>query len=326
MNLHRYVGNDPVNFVDPSGLIVGMAVSLASAVKNRPNGSYDGNPFNGVIPNTAAPTPNIPNSNLPQGKTATPATKFKVAQTTPKSAAPAGKDGAKVKGEEPKPKEDEKCKDQTWHDPIDNPQLANYTQGGGEAPYWNVFGTVRNGKMHKGVDLLAMPGTPVYACADGTIVLPPMMRPRHKGGANYGHTILLKAKCPTFVRGLKEAYSIPYKKQGEMEQEDGFKDDGDFYFFYAHLLEVDEAIKKAFQNGEKVEVKAGDKIGKTGTSGYTTSADPHLHFEILSKPFANRMNPGFYMHYKLPGELTLDESASQKEIAKKKQGNPSIEK
>jgi murein DD-endopeptidase MepM/ murein hydrolase activator NlpD len=241
----------------------------------------------------------------------------------------------KIKGDV-KPIMDEKCKDQTWHDPIDNPQLANYTKGGGKAPYWNVFGTVRTqkdkktgkmkAKIHQGVDLLAMPGTPIYACVDSIISMSGNLKPSHKGGANYGYYLLLKAKCSDFVTSQKKAYSMPYFKQGEMEKEPGFSDNGDLYFFYAHLLEFDPAIQQALNNGERVEVKAGQVIGKTGTSGYDTSADPHLHFEISSKPFTNRINPGFYIKYKLPNDLTFDENANQAKIAKKQWGDPSPEK
>ncbi|MDD5160802.1 MAG: peptidoglycan DD-metalloendopeptidase family protein [Sulfuricurvum sp.] len=324
-NFYRYVGNDPVNFVDPSGLLANMAGALAQLASiNR--GHSDGNPFNGIVPDTSLSKTVAPNSTLPQGKTNTQTNKLKTAQTTSKTAQTNKGDGTKIKGDV-KPIVDEKCKDQKWFDPIKDPQLANYTKGGGKAPYWNVFGTGRKGKMHGGVDLLAMPKTLVYACVDGTISIGDM-QPKPPQKVSYGKYILLKAKCPAFVRSQKKAYSLPYKKQGEMEKESEFTENGDLYFFYAHLLEVDEAIKKAFERGEKVEVKAGDKIGKTGTSGYDTSADPHLHFEIrssnnLKKGSNNRANPGFYMKYKLPAELTSDESASQKEVAKKRQGDPS---
>lgn len=71
------------------------------------------------------------------------------------------------------------------------------------------------------------------------------------------------------------------------------------------------------------EVKAGQIIGKTGTSGYETSADPHLHFEIRSSPTGNRVNPGFYVKYKLPSDLTPAENANQTSIAQHQQGDPS---
>lgn len=209
-----------------------------------------------------------------------------------------------------------------------------YMQSGGIAPYWNVFGKVRNGGKHQGVDLLALPGTPVYACVDGTIKIGDM-QPRPPKKVNYGKYVLIKAQCPSFVQTLKKAYSLPYKDKGEMEKEMSFKDDGDFYFFYAHLLEVDEKLKKAFEQGDVVRVKAGQIIGKTGTSGYTTSADPHLHFEILNKivfgTFNHRINPGFYIDYKLPDELKSNEAQHQKDVANSKlgdprQGDPSLKK
>ncbi|MDD3596769.1 RHS repeat-associated core domain-containing protein [Sulfuricurvum sp.] len=318
-NFYRYVGNDPMNYTDPSGL------SGLTALLDQHNPLKDLVEWWNATPDTSIPTTSIPNSTILQGKTNTQTNKTQTA--TSKNATVGGASnstGAKVKGNVEQ-KVDEKCKDQKWHDPIDNPQLAMYMQSGGIAPYWNVFGKVRNGGKHQGVDLLALPGTPVYACVDGTIKIGDM-QPRPPKKVNYGKYVLIKAQCPSFVQTLKKAYSLPYKDKGEMEKEMSFKDDGDFYFFYAHLLEVDEKLKKAFEQGDVVRVKAGQIIGKTGTSGYTTSADPHLHFEITSKPFLNRVNPGFYLNYKLPRDLTQEESNRQKTIAKKRHGDPSTQK
>ncbi|MDD4950806.1 RHS repeat-associated core domain-containing protein [Sulfuricurvum sp.] len=323
-NFYRYVGNDPVNFNDPSGL-QSMAIALASAVQNRPNSSYDGNPFNGIIPDTSVPKTAIPNSTMPQGKTNTQTSKPKAAQVSSKTAQVNKQDGVKIKGDVPKVV-DEKCKDQKWHDPVDNPQLARYTKGGGEAPYWNVFGHVRKGRkdskkdIHQGVDLFALPGTPVYACVDG-IVTRSEFTP-----SPYGNVVTIKAKCPDFVRSLKLAYNLPYVKNGEIIQGSGFNENGDFYFFYAHLLEINSTIRKAFDNGERVEVKAGQIIGKVGTSGYDISKDPHLHFEVLNINKAidlnNRVNPGFYVKYKLPNVLKNDEAVLQQGVANSKNGDP----
>ncbi|MCX6060704.1 MAG: hypothetical protein NT103_00410 [Campylobacterales bacterium] len=325
-NFYRYVENDPVNFTDPSGL------SGLLALLDEHNPIKDAIEWWNTAPDTSIPKTAVPNSTMPKGKTVTQASKPKAAQSSSKTAQTNKGDGVKISGNMPKVV-DEKCKDQTWYDPIDNPQLANYTKGGGKAPYWNVFGTVRKGKMHAGVDLLAKPGTNVYACVDGIIDSTDIMRPRPPKKVSYGKYILLRAKCPSFVRGLKKPYSMPYTKEGEMEKEAGFdeKTDAPIYFFYAHLLEIDPVLKKAFDNGERVEVKAGQVVGTTGTSGYDTSADPHLHFEIrsaasLARGVINRINPGFYMKYKLPDELTQSESSNQKEIAKKQQGDPSIER
>jgi RHS repeat-associated protein len=84
-NFYRYVGNDPVNFVDPSGLIVNMAGALAQLASiNREHS--DGNPFNGIVPDTSVPKTSIPNSTMPKGKTTAQASKPKAAQATSKTA------------------------------------------------------------------------------------------------------------------------------------------------------------------------------------------------------------------------------------------------
>lgn len=83
-NFYRYVGNDPVNFTDPSGLIANMAGALAQLASiNR--GRSDGNPFNGIVSDTSVPKTAIPNSTMPKGKTVTQASKPKAAQVSSKT-------------------------------------------------------------------------------------------------------------------------------------------------------------------------------------------------------------------------------------------------
>ncbi|MCX6060708.1 MAG: DUF4150 domain-containing protein [Campylobacterales bacterium] len=107
-NFYRYVGNDPVNFIDPSGLIANMAGALAQLASiNR--GHSDGNPFNGIVPDTSIPKPAVPNSTIPQGKTVTQASKPKAAQVPSKTAQTNKGDGVKIKGDVPKVVDECEC-------------------------------------------------------------------------------------------------------------------------------------------------------------------------------------------------------------------------
>lgn len=212
-----------------------------------------------------------------------------------------------------------------WHDPVDNPQLARYNISGIDRPYSNMFGMVRIApvtflpKKHQGVDLFAKPGTPVYACVDGTVV-------RSEVVPEYGKVVTIKAKNPDYVRSRKRPYTLKYPEHHEMEHGPGFNENGDFYFFYAHLIE------SYVQLGQ--EVKAGDVIGKTGTSGFGTTKDPHLHFEILNIRQAtglnNRVNPAFYVDFKFPVNSTIsnDEQTQTKNGLPNHSvwGDPSIER
>lgn len=190
-----------------------------------------------------------------------------------------------------------------WHDPVDNPQLCLYTMSGGNivVPYWNVFGYVRNGTKHQGVDLFAKPGTDVYACVDGIVVR------NEVASSLYGRVITIKAKNPDYVRSRKRPYTLKYPQNHEIEHGPGFNENGDFYFFYAHLI---ESHVQQWQ-----EVKAGDVIGKTGTSGFGTTKDPHLHFEILNIQqiggMNNRVNPAFYVDFKFPESISGNEQEIQ---------------
>ncbi|MDD5119313.1 MAG: peptidoglycan DD-metalloendopeptidase family protein, partial [Sulfuricurvum sp.] len=316
-NFYRYVGNDPVNFVDPSGLFAfSEYLDLLNPTKNN---------FAFLDSDTSVAQPAISNSNIPKIRTAAQIERHnryqakKLAHAKQKAATKGGASsttGAMVNGNVEK-KVDEKCKDQTWHDPIDNPQLAKYNINGVNRPWSNTFGMVRiqnnHPKKHQGVDLFALPGTPVYACVDGTISA------SIAGVSGYGNVIVLKAKCPDFVRSRKRAYNLQYAEQGEMEHGPNFNDQGQFYFMYAHLLEriVDMGAH----------VKAGQIIGKIGTSGYTTSKDPHLHFEIsnigqIGGGLNNKVNPAFYVGYKLPNELTSTDSILQNNVATSPMDDP----
>lgn len=105
--------------------------------------------------------------------------------------------------------------------------------------------------FHKGVDLVAPIGTPVYAILDGTVV------------------------CHYLVPGWwwgKEYFGHP--EYGAMIIIDH---GNDLFSIYGHLSKTEMGI---VQEGKRVE--AGQKIGELGNTGISTG--PHLHFEIVVDP------------------------------------------
>ncbi len=196
-----------------------------------------------------------------------------------------------------------------WHDPVDNPVLCLYTQNGNYRPRYNTFGKVRKEREsinHQGVDLLVKPDSPVYACMEGIV--------RFAGFKNgYGETVIIELLDVSNFKERRRKFELRYKDEGEQEEGPGFNLNGSIYLLYAHLQKFEVKL------GD--EVKAGQLIGKSGTSGYGTSRDPHLHFEISSSlsgaGLNNRCHPGFYVYYKSEDEMTEEEKEVQKEIAEK---------
>ena len=136
------------------------------------------------------------------------------------------------------------------------------------------FGMTRDGgtRPHQGVDLYAAPGTSVHAVADGTVV-----QVRHAHPA-YGRDVLLRFTLTPAWRARLAGY--------------GAHDaDGVLFAEYAHLGSL--VVVKGQQ------VKRGQLLGSTGTSGNADQRYPHLHFELrkVQSPgtglagLANRVNP-----------------------------------
>ena len=100
-------------------------------------------------------------------------------------------------------------------------------------------------EFHRGLDFAAKRGTPVYATADGIIVL-------SKWNSGYGKYI-------------------------KIDHQNGYKT------MYGHLSKW--LVRK------NMKVKAGDIIGKVGSTGNSTGN--HLHYEVI---FNNRkVNPKGYI-------------------------------
>ena len=193
--------------------------------------------------------------------------------------------------------------------PVKNPQLAYYNFRGEEYPDWSKFGRVRsNGlRVHQGVDIFAEPGTDVYAVADGKVV------DLYVDKTGYGLNFYLEVN-PADLEKIKRKHYKP--KESAREQLYGPNYNPALpikYIRYAHLSEVKVKI------GD--EVKAGQVIAKTGTTGNASGTHaPHLHFEIAfemrGKGLINRVDPEMYFKIKNGNNLTKDEKKIQTEKSK----------
>ncbi|KFC18410.1 peptidoglycan DD-metalloendopeptidase family protein [Epilithonimonas lactis] len=197
-----------------------------------------------------------------------------------------------------------------WHDPVDNPQLCLYSQGGGSKKPWHgSFGpTIRDGvSVHTGMDLFAKPGTNVYACVKGQVVRSEI------NTSMFGEMIVIKVIDDKTIKARrKNPFTLKYAHKSEIESQN-FDHDGTFYLVYAHLKERRVAIDDI--------VDAGKVIGLTGTSGNRgvpfSTKNPHLHFEIMNVErqagLNNKCNPGVYLTYKDEDDLTATDIAQQEE-------------
>ncbi len=202
-----------------------------------------------------------------------------------------------------------------WYNPVNNPMLCLYTQSGNYRPRYNVFGKVRKERAtkekpykinHQGIDLLALPDSNIYSCANGTVVR------SSDSGKGYGKIIIIKVDNPETLEVIKRTnFTLDYATEGEIFHSSTFNTEGNIYLKYCHLKTMNVVI------GEKV--KAGQILGTNGTSGYGKTKDPHLHFEIASAArssgLSNRCHAGQYVKYKGENDLSTTETAYQKTVA-----------
>jgi murein DD-endopeptidase MepM/ murein hydrolase activator NlpD len=146
-----------------------------------------------------------------------------------------------------------------WFDPLATCTLRNK---GLSSVLGAKFGMTRNGgkSAHQGIDLVANPGTPIVAVADGTVYPAPAPSP----GYDYGNSLVLEVNIDDLPPHQAEVFKRvnPHRKT--------------IGFFYAHLNEI------AFT--KPTPVFAGAIIGKTGNTGNaknmtTIEKGAHLHFE-----------------------------------------------
>ncbi len=129
---------------------------------------------------------------------------------------------------------------------------------GGSTRFIGSYGYTRDGgsKLHKGVDYVAMPDTPVYAAHDGVIIRDGFEVDDHSEEHNIGYG------CRIWLRGSEGVETR-----------------------YAHLH--GQIYKR------RMTVDCGDQIGWTGHSGNSDKADPHLHFEVRTS--GKPVNPEWWL-------------------------------
>ena len=111
------------------------------------------------------------------------------------------------------------------------------------------MGGVGEERLHKGIDLVDVPGTDILAAMDGLVMEHWLVPGWHNGVWYNGHGIFGGF---IVIQHSEELYSL-----------------------YGHLGQT--------QVHEGQYVRAGEKIGELGSTGLSTG--PHLHFEIVVDPF-----------------------------------------
>lgn len=151
-----------------------------------------------------------------------------------------------------------------WRNPLDvntirSAKLASWKGA--------TFGMVRsNGtRAHQGIDLVAVPGTPVYAVANGNVV---SVYRGFQDRTGFGATVVL---CVD-VNDLPEAQRKFYLGKRPKDKV--------VYFAYCHLSRIDVTLGK----DGTLAVEIGTRLGETGESGNAVGMDTvakgaHLHFE-----------------------------------------------
>ncbi|WP_373853160.1 peptidoglycan DD-metalloendopeptidase family protein [Klebsiella variicola subsp. variicola] len=149
-----------------------------------------------------------------------------------------------------------------WHNPLEICKIRTYGLSGPRAASFgrdvrHVHGVP---KPHQGVDIEALPGTPIYAVADGRVAM-------IRDNGDYGKQLCI----------IIQVDDLPANKASLCRHEgDQLRD---IYFFYAHLSEITSDISHSSS------VKCGDVLGKTGCTGNaagmtTIELGAHLHFEV----------------------------------------------
>ncbi|PAM92488.1 hypothetical protein B4N84_22535 [Flavobacterium sp. IR1] len=201
-----------------------------------------------------------------------------------------------------------------WRFPIDNPMLCMYSQGGLLKPWHGSFGKNIRDELanHTGNDLLAEPGTKVYACVRSKV------EKIYTSSSLAGKVVVLKVlDVETFKSLRNENYLPKYKNKGEI-LEKGFDPDGDLYLTFWHLSK-----NNFFNVGDEVEYD--DIIGLTGISGWNginfSTRNPHLHFEVSNVGSApgleGKCNPSVYFKFKTEDELSQNEINFQNRLKEK---------
>jgi len=111
------------------------------------------------------------------------------------------------------------------------------------------LGGVGDERLHKGIDIVDIPGTNVVAVMDGVVMEHWLVPGVHNGKLYHGHEIFGGF---VVIKHTEELYSL-----------------------YGHLGQT--------QVHEGQYINAGEKLGELGNTGLSTG--PHLHFEVVVDPF-----------------------------------------
>ena len=153
------------------------------------------------------------------------------------------------------------------------------------------FGNTRTGKngkpkFHQGIDLDAVPGTPIYALFDGIIDLNSSFITSQPN--RIMNDEIRKAEYPDEYRGDRNdagnRFSVRHVINGK-----------EIVVSYWHLHELHPVVVRAGRElapGDSV--MAGDLIGYTGVTGNSDPERPHLHFGI--KKNGEWIDPAFYLN------------------------------
>ena len=135
-------------------------------------------------------------------------------------------------------------------------KLLMPTTGTVSSPFGNRVDPINGGQgVHKGIDIAAPSGTPVYAAADGIVT-------RSAYSQSYGNVVYIKHSDGRVTR-------------------------------YAHLSDMAPRLKALGNRwSTSLPVAQGEEIGYVGSTGARTTG-PHLHFELRkdSSDYADVLNP-----------------------------------
>ena len=167
-----------------------------------------------------------------------------------------------------------------WHDPLLSCTLRTARL---QSIRGAKFGMVRSGgtRPHQGIDLVAVPGTPIYAVANGKLL---RINNRDTPAKNYGKTIIFAVDVADLPPDQQQAVKTSDHPLATV-----------VYFFYAHLSRID------VHSSDQQMVALGTQLGLTGDTGNaqgmtTVALGAHLHFEVRvsavpGRRLLGRVNP-----------------------------------
>lgn len=163
---------------------------------------------------------------------------------------------------------------EAWRDPLDHCELRTaelLSKKGAMFGMTRIDKATKKPRPHQGIDLVAIPGTPIYAVANARVV---NVNEKAIVGTGYGKTITLEVDVKDLPPKQRE---LILKQHPEKEL---------VYFYYAHLTDI--YVAESSRNL----IAMGTVLGTTGHTGNangmnTIARGAHLHLEVRL-----RKNPG----------------------------------